>query len=500
MVDLTQDFKIWIPRDNDKIYFEIKAYDSNNVEYNLKSNTVNFKINWSTIRGGGLAGFTIAINNSNNQYLDVFSKGNLIKFYFDYSDGTTLYKTFKMEEPKYGYENGYKIFLHGRDYPEIADRVITVDYSSGFFANNIFDNIVTNYFSGIVTTTGVDTDMTDTIYPKYEYQRPITIFKDVLERVDYDGRFENDGTITTFEDTGESTTSEVLTVGQNVKSVSGFGVQSDNEKNRILVVGKNIENMPILRMKENKTEQGKTWIKDLVYKNSDVITLDDSEDVATFMLSDKKTLDDEGTITSLGLATIKPGQSLLCSIPNCKIIGSYFIKKVIQSFTSGEGWITTVDVNQTKKLFSEFFDEEKKTRERERDINNPNFMSDTLILLTFSNENDIDSLGNVEVGDGKLSLSSGQDTGNMISDEFEADENFNDFEIRAKHNDDCRLCTFYVSNDNGSSYTSINIDDLNTKKTLTTTGKKGRLKVQLKSDATNPEPEMDSVALLIKRT
>ncbi len=500
MPDLTKPFKIWLPQDREEVFFEVKGYDSDNTEYDLKPNLINFSIDWPTIRAGGLASFTATLNNSNRQYLDVFTKANLIKFYFDYTDGSTLYKVFKMEEPKFGYQNGYKMFLHGRDYPEVADEKITIDYTSGWQAKDIFDNIVTDNFSSTINTGEVDSDMTDLIYPGYEYKSPILIFADVLERVDYDGRFENDGTITTFEDTGVLTTTEAAIVGQNITNIAGFGAESEDEYNRILVVGKDVENMPVLRMKEDTTEQGTTWIKTLVYKNSDISDLDDALDVATFLKDDKKTKLDAGTIGTLGMMTIKPGQQILCSAPNCKIVGEYFVKKVTQSFTSGEGMKTSLELNETRRLYSSFFEKEKRTRESERDLKNPNFMSDTLILLTFDNEDGIDTLGNVQVDGGKLKLAAGQDTGDMISNGFSADENWTECEVRAGCNDDCDLVEFFISNDDGNNYTEIGINDLKVKQTLITTGKQGRLKVRLRSDSDNPKPEIDSVALLIKRT
>ena len=127
-------------------------------------------------------------------------------------------------------------------------------------------------------------------------------------------------------------------------------------------------------------------------------------------------------------------------------------------------------------------------------------MNDTLILLTFDNDSQISELNHVELDSGKLILSSGQTEGTMTSNEFTADENFNDYEIRGITNDDCRLIEVYVSNDGGEHYKQTGLSSFNNKNTITDTiGKRGRIKVTLKSDADNPTPELDSIELLVKR-
>lgn len=499
MPTVTKPFKIWIPQAKDEAFVNITITDSDGTVWTIADDLINFEIIWPTFRGGGVASFNMSISSNERKYLDKFSKGNVVSVYMDYTDGTTLYKTFYMEEPKYGYSNGYLVYIRGRDYPQIADIRITKSFIASN-ANDAFNLIITDYFSTIVTTTGIAALMTDTITANYDEQSAIKVLADIVARVNYDARIEADGDVTTFVDTGVLSTTEAIILGQNVKFVSGFGPESEKEKNRTRIVGDEIEECLILKMKEDKTAQGVTWIKDEINKNSAIKELDDAEDVATYIDANKSTMPDEGTVTSVGMATVKPGQLIMCSIPDCKIIGDYYVKNVKHKFNANEGFITEIDINQTRTLVSSFLNEERDKREKERNLKNPNEMTDTLILLTFDNQDGISSSSNLVINNGKMSLTTGQSAGTMITDEFVADSDFTEFEIRGARNDDMALIEVYFSNDGGYTYKQLGEADFNQSQTFTTSaGDRGRLKVILRSDASNAKPELDSISVMIKR-
>ena len=498
MPDITKAFKIWLPQVKDKIYEDVKIIDSDNVTWDLDEDLVSFNITWPTMKDG-LAYFTLRINNNERKYMSKFVTGNKISFYFDYTDGTTLYKTFYIESPLYGYDKGgYYVELKGRDYPQTADMVITQDYSDGVSALAIFNGIVNNNFSSILNTGGVAAGMVEQVYAIYESKPPISVLGDVLNRVDYDGRIEADGTITTFVDTGVLSTTESCIVGQNVTSISGFGVDSAKEKNRVQVIGGVKEGCQFMKMEQDTTRQSATWIRDGIIKNTDIKSIADAQERADVELAFQKSLPDQGTITSIGMATMKPGQLVMCSIPDCKIVGDYYVKSVNHKFSS-KGWETTIELNIQKTRQSTFIEDEAKKRVGQRNLDNPNDMKDTLIFFDFRNEDNIDSLSNVQVYRNKLRLVAGQSTGVMISDEFVADDNFTEYEIRGVGTDDMSVSTFFMCNDGGFSYKESNFSEFNAVLSLTSTGNRARLKVQLTSDGDNPVPELSSVGVYIKR-
>lgn len=492
---------IWIPPSRENIYFKIILVDSSGDEWDLTANALNFNVVWPTFRSGGLASFTLDADNNNRQYINKFIKGNIIKFYMDYTDATMLYKTFYIESPQYGYANGYKLYLRGRDYPQLADKKLIHDFSSGVNADTCFNTVVDTHFSAVVTTDDVSANMTSEIKAKFGYQSGVKIFKNILERVDYDGRIENDGDIATFVDTGILITTEALVVGQNVLNITPFGGKSEDERNRIQVVGEEVEDCIILKMKQDITEQDNTWIKDEVHNNTDVDSLADANEIATYLRANKKSALDSGVITTYGIFGPKPGNKIKCSAIGCNINGEHFIKKVTQKFTStgDEKWKTTFELNETTTLVSDFLKEETDKRESERNLKNPNAMTDTLIFLTFDNDTGIATLGDTFIGDGKLKLKEDKNSGILTSDTFTADSNFTEVEVRGKFNDDCSLIEVHISNDEGLNYKKIRLGDFNKIQTLGFTGKKGKIKVVLKSDSDNPVPELDSICLLIKR-
>lgn len=499
MPDFNTPFKIWIPQQRDQIFFEVTITDSNGVTTSVKDDLLFLQVIWPTIRKGGIGSFNLRLSSNERKYLDKYVKGNIVSVYIDYTDGTSLYKTFYMEEPRYGYSNGYLVYIKGRDYPQLADDRITVDFSSGIEAKDAFETIVSDNYSSVVNTTGVSSAMNTTIYGGYELSPPVQIFADILERVGYDGRLESDGTITTFEDTGVLSTTETFILGQNIKSLSGFGTESNKEKNKTLIIGGDLEGCPLLRMKQNTTQQTLTWKKTDVFKKSSIKSLDDAEEVAITKNTENAVLEDSGTGTSLLMATLKPGQQIMCSMPDCKLIGDYFVGKLTLTLSPDEGGKTTLDLNETEDADSSFLIRERERREAERTLDNPNAMTDTLILFDFNNEDGIESLTNLTVENGKLKLVTGQSEGTMISELFTADSNFINYEVRGQYNDDSELLEVHASNDNAYSYKQIGIGDFNDKQVLTLLNKKGRLKVVLRSNASNSKPELDSVCMLVKR-
>lgn len=500
MPDTNTDFKIWLPQNKDEAFFDVKLVDSSGTETSVKEDLLYIQVIWPTLREGGLASFNLRLSNNERKYLNTYVKGNRVKIYMDYTDGTTLYKEFYMEEPKYGYSNGYIVYINGRDYPQLADDKITINLSNGVAANDAFSEIVTNNYSGIVTTTGVSEDMNTTIYGGYEYQSAVQVFSDILERVEYDGRIESDGSITTFDDEGILSTTETAILGQNIKSLSGFGAESSEEKNRVQVIGDFVENCPILRMKQNLTQQSLTWKKVDVFKKNSIKTIDDATEVATTKENEYSSLPDSGTLTTTGMFTIKPGQQIMCSVPDVRLVGDYFVAKVTHTFSPGQGVETQLDINESKIEMSTFLKNERERRQAQRQVNNPNSMTDTIIFLDFNTQEGIDSLSNLTLSNGKLKLSAGQSEGTMITDVFVADEDFTEYEIRGQFNDDMELIEVYVSNDGGFNYSQTGIDNFGEKFSLTASDNRVRLKVTLRSDGDNAKPELDSIAVLIKRT
>ena len=140
---------------------------------------------------------------------------------------------------------------------------------------------------------------------------------------------------------------------------------------------------------------------------------------------------------------------------------------------------------------------EHKLKEETGGLENPNSMKNTLVFLTFDNENDITLLANCGISSGKLILDSGVDEGNMISDAKSNTNNFTSVELRGSANDDFIFgpSVMEVSNNNGTSYKKVN--NFKELTTLNSTGKQGIVKITIKSSDTYPNPTLDSVCLLV---
>ncbi len=477
--------KIWIPqlRDTVKAKIEINDIDVTADSLPLTSFT------WPTLRNA-LGNFNVTLNNNERKYLEVFEEGHIVKFYADFTDATTQIFEGKMEEPRYGFQTGFKTIINGMKNPELATEPFTGTFTDAS-ASQVLQDVLNDTFPNTFTFNNLDANMTTAISPAYEEESVISVLKDILERVNFDGYIDVNDDVHTFPDTGVVNVNEAAIQGQNVLAITPFGRDTLRRRNVVRGYGGEVEDCPIINTQNTSTD---AWNKTEIINTSST-TINDLTERVLAKLNLLGTLNQEGGITCSALATLRPGNKIPCRIPNANIEGDYFIPQYTQELSTSGGWKTTI-LNNKVMLDIPSIHFEHKLAEEARELNNPNNMKNTLILLTFDNENDISVLSNSIISNGKLIIESG-DTGEMTSNTFININDFTSVEIRGIANDDFLLGPSFirVSNNSGVDFKTIN--NFKELTDLSSTGNKGVIEVTIKSDASFPNPSLDSICLLV---
>ena len=222
--------------------------------------------------------------------------------------------------------------------------------------------------------------------------------------------------------------------------------------------------------------------------------MDEVQEKANVLLKQNTTdVSADGSVSTLGMPTAKPGDTRTIQVPYCGCSGDKNIDGIKHSLSAG-GFLTQFQIEDRQVQLSDLFKERIDAEEMLKPYNNVNNMSDSYTVY-FNETPTITTLVNAEIDDdNRLRLTSGSSSGTAIFDEIVTDSNIIQCEFRVivnypNHED----CTYEVSN-NGSTFTTISEGSLHT---FTTSGNQLVFKINLRGDATH-NPVFDSVCLLYK--
>lgn len=486
--------KIHIPSYGKTIYFNLQIGDSLTNLTSEVAKLMELNVTRRTLRRG-LDSFKIKFTNPDRYFIDRYDVGDYIKAFIDYTDGTYEIIRGRIEAPDFGYSNnGFYVSFFGRNTPEIKDRRITISFdgTSGYVA---IKTIIDKYCSSYLTYNNMGiSELSTAINANYIDQTILSIIADILLRNDADGYIEQ-GDLKTFADTGVTNSSEAINYGQNLVNISQFGRESIKEKNRVKVIGSVVEE--VVMIYTSQLAALTPWQKDSVVNKGNIRKIADTKERADAVLAEvSDTTRKSGTATAIFLKTLKPGEIISVVVPGCDIDNDYYIEEFTHNLTAGKIVSTSCSLSRAQEKDTDIFLETKEDIEGLSPSNNPNGMETTLIYLNFRDEDDIDTMTDVSLSQQKLVLDSGQSQGTMISNAFSHTTDWTKCELRGIRGEDTRISEFYVSNDNGVTYQQItNFED---EVSLTTTGRVGRIKVILKTDSDNLQPEINSIGLLVK--
>ena len=488
--------KIWLPQQRFTLNWKVLITDSDSTETDVTDYVLNVNIDWPATTA--LARCTLELDNFEGRYLDKFSGGEKLEVWAEYDDtpGVPTNKIYrgKIDSAFYNVTNskGFTLKIESRQVPEANDIFIIEQYDNALISDAIID-ICQKYLSGIVTTTNVETTTTR-VTTNFKNVSPWKAIAELLQRAEQDGYIDTDLDLHTFITGSVATTKDVVSLGQNVLSVNGYGLNNLNVKNRVMVYGKEDNNLSILKTEESSSSQSDLWQKDMVVSDNSLLSMESVQDSANYYLSKHTDLvTNSGKFTILGSPRLNPGEEINTSIPYCNVSTENNIMRITHD-VSASGFNTALVLNSQAESVGDLFKQRIDAESRLQADKNLNYMENSL-YYDFDEADTPWTLTNCEVNDGVLQLTTGQTEGICTFTSVTADNNVTHCELRIHSNwPNTEIDTYEVSNDGGASWMTITPGTL---ETFASTGKFLRFKIKLNSDATR-KPAYEGISLLFK--
>lgn len=470
-----------------------------------------------------LGSFEFRIANDSGRFLDKFDGGEVIDIYADVTDATTLVFRGKIDNVEYGLNlsDGFFIDIIGRDYPEMIDRSITgietsvpSDISLGGILYNFYNDVTLTFWTGSVWSEATYNSGNDTVswstdvsatYPDttinmtYQYKKGWNVITSICERAGLDCYMEYDGskwTLRTFVAGSVTNSDSNVAYGINLINLGEYGVDNTEVINRAIVYGKiESDNVLLLKTEDDLTSQSNLWIKDRIYNESALESMDEIQDKVDFELTNGINTDASGRVNVLCLPSLKPGDTINVTIPYCNINGTYKVHSFTHNFRNP--FSTNIELSRKIKGIKDLFIPKVDADEFVGALSNPNDMKDSYTVY-FNESPSIMVHTNTEENDGKLILSSGQTTGNAITVTLTTDYNVTECELRRYENMSTQNDVYSVSNNSGATWETYDASSGNTH-TFQTPGSGIRIKLVLNRTASDDtSPAYESICLLYK--
>ena len=488
MTRITKKGIIWIPR-NYTINWAVKVTRSDSTVDTVTNDILNFETNM--IATEAIGNFSIVLDNNAGTYDDIYTGGEVIEFYADLDDASNkiLKGTVNTVEKTFSADKGQIITLKGEHVSgELLDITVTKSYADTAIST-ILTNIISEYLTGYTTTNVVAT--TDTATVNWSHKPFWDCVIELCNLAEYDCYVDNDKDFHFFAKNSILNTTEAVVSHDNFLSLEGFGTDTVEVKNRIIVYGEDDQGIPIIYTAEDSSSQTSYNVKEKIIRDSDISTMDQAKERADAELALLKDTENRGTVKSLGLTELNPGELMWISVPEQHIHSTYKVIRVSHKLTPSMGFTTECEIQKRKSKIPQLFKKRIEKDLETQQINNPNELRYSY-NLTFDDNTNIDLSDDCGVTDGKLEIDEGKTTGTMITSAKTASANITSTELRIV-GQDYGISKFYISVNNGVTWEEVSRETLYT---VLGTGKKLKIKVQFKSNSDNPKPSLDSLCIL----
>lgn len=472
-----------------------------------------------------IGSFRVIISNDEGRFYNKFDGGEVIHFYADVTDATTLIFRGRVDNVMYGLDSsrGFYIELDGRDYPELIDKTITgiesavkADISIGGILNEFYSDVTLEFWNGSSWSVGTYDENNDTVtwspavtnFPttlinmSYQDKKGWSVISDVCKRAGLDCYMNYDTsnsrwTIRLLVKDAIQNTGAYITYGVNLLRMSEYGDDNTEIVNRVKAYGRQeSDNIVLLKTEDDTTSQSNLWIKDRIINDADITTMDEVQDKANSELSLGTSLSTNGRFSAIGLYGISPGENIYCVIPYTGVNGFYRVVSFTHKFL--DMFQTDVELEEKTKDLQDLFVEKENPDEIVSNINNLNAMDNSVVVYFDESPSKMTHSGTGEAS-GRLSLLSGQTTGlATLTDYVTTDNNVTECEFRRYENYSTINDVYEVTNDGGvnwHTYSTASGDIL----TFDSPNNKVAFRMTLnRTSTTAASPEYESVSLLYK--
>ena len=488
---------IIIPKNiyNPQVKVEIDLEEEGTVDlndYNGEPYVINIpRLTRKTInRGLGYA--EILLDNPEGFWNNKIIGGEEIRIYLDYSNATDQVWQGRVDVP---YKNltantGYFIKLVCRERPEIQDKKICT-LLSNLSGSNSITKIVDDWFPSLLTYANL-ASMPTIFNRSHVWKSGIKVLREIFNKSGFLGYIDFDNDINSF--TERINEDEKISVGVNCAVVDDFGSDLQKRSNNVILIGDRVEssqNIFFTWSKKDSSNISTFWQKDLVENDSTISSQDVVENDNELLYNDENRDFIEGSLLAIGgLSTLKPGESIFCSIPYCGINDYFQIHEFTHSISPSKGWITRVFYSKKLKPEQMLFDKRDEKIDGNRLASkNPYGMTNAFVITFEEDISQIDTNTNTQELNSSLQLTSGNTTGNAESRTKLMDDNISKVELRV-YGEDLGSSYYQISVDNKITWEDINLDSEHEVTSTTLERKTLAVKWFLVEDSDNPNPKI----------
>lgn len=447
----------WIVPDYHPQY-KITITPSGGSETDITGDTVLGEFNF--LATDGIGDFRIETINSGT-YTGLYTGNETIKYYKDYATtATTLRFKGIVEKVEYSRTGGIpKLILKGRNYAlKIFGKTVTKSYIDAL-CSTIITDLINSYGNGEFTTTNVSASTT-TLSVSWSNKPFWDCIKEVCDASGFDAYIDSSDDFHFFESGSITNTTEAIIHDSNLIETSDFGYDSSQLRNRVIVYGQTLKDVPLFAMAEDTASQaslGRT--QEYVVNDTNLTTLSEVQERAANELSLMSSSTNSGTITSILLVGLNPGELLRISDPDSGISPSAY--RVIDfkdkiDLLSDSTMETIVSINVHDISIPSLFKSRIAAEQKQSNILNPYEMNYSYPFY-FADTTQQESATNMLISDGKLSLIS-DGTGQWTSTTYITPINITQYELKASIEGTGTVIE--VSTNNGYSWTAISGDIL----------------------------------------
>ncbi len=511
--------KITITADDDTVYTILDSYDGTSTNNHLISGS------FTMTATDKLGNFRFKVANDGGRFLNKFNGGELVKIYGDTSDATTLIFAGKIDDIKYGLneKDGFFINIDGRDYPELVDMTITgieasvnPDVAIAGILDEFYSAITLLFWNGSSWSEATYTESTDTVswspavtnFPTnqinmtYQNRKGWVVLKEICKQSGLDAYIEYDEdnsrwTLKLLVQEDIVNSGAGIGYGINLVNLGGYGAANSEIVNRVIVYGKTeSDNILLLKTEDDTSSQSNLWVKDRVFNEADLITMEGVQGKADQELSSGTNNTSDGTASVVFLPMLRPGDMINVSIPYTGMYGPYKAQSFTHTF--GHPFMTKVEFTRKIKKVGDLFIPKVNPEEFISALSNPNSMRDSYSIY-FNEAPSIMTLSNTEETEGRLRLVAGQTTGTAISDTITTDFDVSECEFRKYENFETTLDTYEVSNNGGSTWENYTELEEGETHSFATPGNQLKIRLTLnRTLAADSSPSYESISLLYK--
>jgi len=451
----------------------------------------------------GVGTFSCNIINTNNIIGAQVGKGSTVELKADISDGSTVQFRGRVDYPRNTRsKQGQFLMLEGRHRSWFlterrvcyaAEEKDVIDILKEIAAEEATELDL----SQLPASTGITTDV------QWEYTPFTECVRELMEKSGYDSYIDDDDLkIYFFEQGSVENNNEAIAENDNLLSLPEAGQDDFFEKTRVTVMGEDGDGMPIVYTaingkddSEDQEERESEGVREIFRKEASVDTVEKVKKLARSILAQHTNRPKQGDWETLGMVTIKPGDKIWIAVPREGIYEQQRVQQVTHRIgQKAAGWRTELQMQEaTKETEDLIYDGYEQTRRSTR-IQNKNKLRYSF-NDPFENENYTESKNSVVIDDGVLTLV-GSTAGYGVWESIvqtSTTDNITKLELRHQGKD-LGASKFYYSLNAGATW--IEFPGKNQLVSAQTAGRQLKVKIELISDENNPQPAVDSLAVL----